>query len=196
MSSISRLLLYKNCSTEADLLARMECKFAPRTKPSETTFQGFKGTPCIDSISGGGRNGRVTSILQFKGKHQGSTGDLAIALFVLEEAKEDGQIPFDIYREQITKRGGRFSNNSRKYAFIASVKRNEHFIIEAETGFRDKPVNQHYANVKVKDKWHYFNVPEPAKGSETDIPYGAYSLSKGMAKIFVSETEFSMKEWD
>lgn len=180
-------------STDADLSARMERKFAPRAKPGNNSYQRFKGTFRIDSTSGPGKvsPGFSTAFLQFKGKHQGSTGDPAIALFVLEEVQEGNQIYFNIYREQITKRNGRFSNNGRKYVFLTRVKRNESFRIEAETGFRGNPVKEHYANVKINNKWYYFNVPEPKKGTETGIRYGAYVIKKGTARVFVSQTEFS-----
>ena len=179
-----------NTSTDDNLSARMERYFKPRVNPGNDTYEHFKGTFRIESVSD---VGKVTSIFQVKGKHIESTGDPAIVLFVAEKVVVSETTYFDIYREQITKRGGKFSNDGRKYVLLTRVKKDENFMVEIKTGFSGSPVNKHYVNAKIKGTWYYFNVPDPQLGLETGIRYGVYGVNSGNAKIYVSNTSFFQK---
>lgn len=182
----------ENTSTDADLSPRMERFFSPRVKPGNDTYQYFKGTFRIESVSD---IAKKTSIFQIKGKHKGSTGDPAIALFVVQKVVVGKDTYFDIYREQIIRRGGRFSDEGRKYTnALVRVKKLESFNVEIKTGFSGTPVNKHYANVRINGKWFYFDVPDPKSGTESAIRYGTYVCDSGTAKIYVSNTSFSQKD--
>lgn len=178
-------------STENNSLSpRMERKFAPRAKPKGGNFQHFKGKFRIESVGGG----RGTYIVQAKGKHEGHIDrDPALCLIIARKKVINGKTYFDLYREQITKRGGKFSNNGRKDVYLTRVKQYEVFDVEMKTGFWGKPVSSHYANVKIKGKWYNWRVPRADLATETGIRYGAYSVSSGTARISVSNTSFSEK---
>lgn len=176
------------------LSPRMERKFAPRPKPNNGAYQLFKGTFRIENVGGG----RGTYFIQAKGKHVGHTDpDPAIALFIAREVKVGNDTYFDIYREEVTKRDGRFSNNGRRDVYLTRVKKHENFAVELKTGFRvdsSGKITQHYVNAKIKGKNYYYNTPSPNLALETGIRYGAYSITSGTARIYVTDTYFDQKD--
>lgn len=177
-------------STTSTLSPRMERKFSPRAQPVDGAYQLFKGTFRIESVGGE----RGTYFIQAKGKHINHIDpDPAIALIIAREVVENGDTFFDLYREEITKRGGRFSNNGRKDVLLTRVKKNENFDVEMKTGFQvdqQGNITKHYVNVKIKNITYYYNTPRPDLALETGIRYGAYSVSSGTARIFVSNTSY------
>lgn len=178
----------------SNLSPRMERKFSPRTKPNNGAYEELKATFRIENVGGG----RGTYFMQVKGKHEGHVDiDPAIALFIAREVKVGNDTFFDIYREQITKRGGRFSNNGRRDILLTRVKKNENFRVELRTGFkvdRRGKITQHYANAKIKGVTYNFNVPAPEKAFETAIRYGAYSVTSGVARIYVTDASFNSRK--
>ncbi|WP_111979595.1 hypothetical protein [Algibacillus agarilyticus] len=178
----------ENSSTDAKNSTRMERKFAPRLKPNQGHFHQFNGTFKIANVD----NKKGTYFIQAKGKHIGSKGDPALALILAKKKIVKGELFFDIYSEQITKRGGRFSNNGRELVFIAQVKQHEAFTVEMKTGFtyQHNQIETHYVDVKINDKTHHFLVPSPKEALETGIRYGAYVVESGNAQVFVANTQF------
>lgn len=178
----------ENSSTDASNSTRMERKFTPRLKPNNTGFHRFTGLFRIEDVD----DHKGTYFIQGKGKHVGSKGDPALALFQAKKRDLDGEMVFDIYREEITKRDGKFSNGGRRSVFLTSVKQHETFYVEMITGFKvgARGIEQHYVNVRIKDTWYNFEVPEPQMALETGIRYGAYVVRDGNAKIYVSNTQF------
>lgn len=168
---------------------RMERKFTPRVKPTAGNYQLFKATFRIEEVGGT----RGTYFCQVKGTHTNHIDvDPALALFIARKVVVNNKTYFDIYREQITKRDGKFSNNGRKDVLLTRVGKDEDFTVELKTGFDGNPF-RHYANIKINGKWYYWNVPSPELAEETGIRYGAYSVTSGNARIRVRATTFSQK---
>lgn len=192
-------------NTNSTLSPRMERRFVPRPHKRIGAYQHFKGTFRIEDVGGG----RGTYIAQVKGQHEGGEyKDPAIALFIArkrirDKKRSDGsfvivngirvkETVFDIYREQITKRDGRFSNNGRKDVKITTVLKSKNFIIDLKTGF-NLDINgnfQHYVTSIINGKKSFFRVPESDKALETGIRYGAYVVESGTARVFVGNTYF------
>lgn len=178
----------ENSSTDASNSTRMERKFTPRLKPNKTGYHRFTGLFRIEDVD----DYKGTYFIQGKGKHIGSKGDPALALFQAKKRYVNGELVFDLYREEITKRDGKFSNGGRRSVLLTTVKQHENFKVEMITGFKvgTKGIEQHYVNVKIKDTWYNFEVPEPQMALETGIRYGAYVVRDGNAKIYVTNTQF------
>lgn len=177
----------KNSSTDGVNSARMERIFE-REKPTDGSYQYFSGICRIESVSDGKRG---TYIIQAKGKHIGHVNvDPAICLVGAKKRTKNGDTYFELYSEQITKRGGRLSKGTRQIIKLATVKKNEPFKLEMKTGFKGNPIHQHYVSIKINDKEHWMDVPEPQIGIETGIRYGAYSVEEGKAIVFFKDTKF------
>lgn len=178
----------ENSSTDASNSTRMERKFTPRLKPNKTGYHRFTGLFRIEDVD----DYKGTYFIQGKGKHIGSKGDPALALFQAKKRYIKGERVFDLYREEITKRDGKFSNGGRRSVLLTTVKQHENFEVEMITGFKVGPkgIEQHYVNVKIKNTWYNFEVPEPQMALETGIRYGAYVVRDGNAKIYVTNTQF------
>jgi hypothetical protein len=177
----------ENSSTDGVNSARMERIF-DRVEPKNGAYQDFTAICRIQSVSDGKKG---TYIVQTKGKHIGHTNvDPAICLVAAKKRIENGVTYFDLYSEQITKRGGRLSQGTRQNIKLATVKKNEPFRLEMKTGFSGTPINQHYVSIKIKDKEHWMDVPDPQIGTETGIRYGAYSVDEGKAIVFFRDTHF------
>lgn len=181
----------ENSSTDGVNSARMERIFE-RVKPRDSAYQYFKGSCKIESVSEGKRG---TYIIQAKGKHIGHKDvDPAICLVSAKKRVKNGGVFFDLYSEEITKRGGRLSKGTRQNIKLATVKKNETFQLEMKTGFKGDPVHQHYVSIKINGVEHFIDVPNPKSALETGIRYGAYSADKGTAIVYFNRTVYKSFE--
>lgn len=175
----------ENSSTDGINSARMERIFE-RVKPRDGAYQYFKGLCKIENVSEGKRG---TYIIQAKGKHIGHINvDPAICLVSAKKRVKNGVTFFDLYSEEITKRGGRLSKGTRQNIKLTTVKKNEVFQLEMKTGFKGKPISQHYVVIKINGKEHFIDVPDPKSALETGIRYGAYSVDEGTAVVYFKDT--------
>ena len=148
-----------------------------------------------------------TYIMQSKGKHTGGGGskDPAICLYLAKpvfgknDKGKNVQVSFDIYREQINYRGGSGSKG-RDVVFLTNIKKNVPTDIVLEVGFRADPKNPkkkiHYSDAIIGGKKFNWNIPEPEKGTESGIRYGAYRVKGGRAQIRWANTKYNKGEKD
>ncbi len=173
---------------------------------SQTTGVGsyarFTGTVRILEVgktSSFGNDG--TYMMQAKGRHTGGGGspDPAICLFLARPVYgPDGngnqvQVSFDVYREQINFRGGS-GGSGRQEVFLINIQKNVPTDIELEVGFREDPNNAskkiHYADAVIAGQAFNFNIPEPERGLESGIRYGAYRIKGGRGQIRWANTTY------
>lgn len=144
-------------------------------------------------------------IMQAKGKHAGGGGspDPAICLYLAKPVYgSDGngnqvQVSFDLYREQINFRGGAGAQG-RDVVFLTNIKKGEPTDIELEVGFRadpDDPTQKiHYADAIIGGTAFNWNIPEPERGLQSGIRYGAYRVKGGRAQIRWANTTYEKVE--
>lgn len=147
-----------------------------------------------------------TYIMQAKGKHTGGGGsaDPAICLYLAKPVYgsvngKQVQVSFDIFREQINYRGGEGADG-RDIVFLKNIKKNEATDIVLEVGFKQDPNNTskkiQYANAVIGGTVFNWNIPEPEKGTESGIRYGAYRVKGGRAQIRWADTTYEKVEKD
>ena len=144
-------------------------------------------------------------IMQAKGKHTGGGGspDPAICLYLAKPVygtDADGnevQVSFDLFREQINFRGGSGAAG-RDVVFLTNIPKNEPTDIELEVGFRADPDNPggkiHYADAVIGGTEFNWNIPEPERGTQSGIRYGAYRVKGGRAQIRWANTTYEKVE--
>ncbi|MEN8768292.1 MAG: hypothetical protein ABF269_02145 [Candidatus Arcticimaribacter sp.] len=144
-------------------------------------------------------------IMQAKGKHTGGGGsaDPAICLFLAKPVygtNSDGdqvQVSFNIFREQINYRGGSGADG-RDIIFLKNVNKNQEVEIELEVGFRQDPNDAsqkiHYADAVIGGEAFNWNIPEPERGTQSGIRYGAYRVKGGRAQIRWANTTYQKEE--
>ncbi|MFD2727621.1 T9SS type A sorting domain-containing protein [Hyunsoonleella rubra] len=178
---------------------------------SQTTGVGsyarFTGTVRIlevgDVFGGGALSQDGSYFMQAKGKHTGGGGspDPAICLYLALPIYGSGvnsnvQVSFDIYREQINERGG--VGPGRDYVYLTNIQKNVPTDIELEVGFRQDPNNPskriHYADAVIGGQVFNWNIPEPERGLQSGIRYGAYRVKGGRAQIRWANTTYEMEE--
>ncbi|TKD63374.1 hypothetical protein [Flavobacterium sp. ASW18X] len=179
---------------------------------SQTTgvgsFAKFTGTVRILEV---GKTDNVgsdgTYIMQAKGKHTGGGGpnDPAICLYLAKPVYgDDGhgnqvQQSFDIFREQINFRGGSGADG-REIVFLTNIEKNVPTEIELEVGFAEDPNDAtkkiHYANATIGGVAFNWNIPEPERGIQSGIRYGAYRVKGGRAQIRWANTTYEKAEND
>ena len=151
-----------------------------------------------------GTNNDGTYIMQAKGKHTGGGGssDPAICLYLAKPVYGTGvnsnvQVSFDIYREQINVRGGEGATG-RDFVFLKNVLKDAETAIELEVGFRVDPNDAskriHYADAVIGGDSFDFNIPEPERGTQSGIRYGAYRVKGGRAQIRWANTTYQKEE--
>lgn len=171
--------------TDPNNSTRME-RYFKRVKPKDGAFSFFSGTCKIESVND---KKPGTYIIQAKGKHMNHVDiDPAICLVSAKKRVKNRVTFFDLYSEEITKRGGRLSKGTRQNIKLATIKKNEAFQLEMKTGFKGNPVHQHYVAIKINGKEHFIDVPDPKSALETGIRYGAYSVDEGTAIIYFKDT--------
>lgn len=146
-----------------------------------------------------------TYIMQAKGKHTGGGGsaDPAICLYLakpvygLDANGNQVQVSFDVFREQINFRGGSGAQG-RDVVFLTNIPKNEPTDITLEVGFREDPDNPgqkiHYADAMIGGSAFNWNIPEPERGTQSGIRYGAYRVKGGRAQIRWANTTYEKKE--
>jgi len=170
------------------------------------SYARFTGTVRILEVgdtSGTSQDGSY--IIQTKGKHTGGGGsaDPAICLYLAKPVYgSDGngnqvQVSFDLYREQINYRGGEGSAG-RQIVYLTNIKKNVPTTFELEVGFRTDPNNSslkvHYSDAVIGGQAFNWNIPEPEKGTESGIRYGAYRVKGGRAQIRWANTTYQKVE--
>ncbi|MFD0796564.1 hypothetical protein ACFQZJ_03765 [Maribacter chungangensis] len=179
---------------------------------SQTTgvgsFAKFTGTVRILEV---GKTDNVgsdgTYIMQAKGKHTGGGGpnDPAICLYLAKPVYgDDGngnqvQQSFDIFREQINFRGGSGAEG-RDIVFLTNIEKNVPTEIALEVGFAQDPNDAtkkiHYANAVIGGTPFNWDIPEPERGTQSGIRYGAYRVKGGRAQIRWANTTYEKAEND
>lgn len=150
-------------------------------------------------------NADGTYIAQVKGRHDkiisGESGDPAIILFLAKPKRfnngtgsvirdSQGKVKeFDIWSEQVTKRGGSGSSG-RKLVYITTVKRNKNFGISIKsTFFTNNNVKQQKIRYTINGTSKTFFVPTKNTAGTTTVPketrirMGAYRCKGGNADI-------------
>lgn len=170
------------------------------------SYARFTGTVRILEVGDtDGDNNDGSYIMQAKGKHTGGGGsaDPAICLYLAkpvygtDSLGNEVQVSFDIFREQINYRGGSGAAG-REIVFLTNVLKNEQVEIELEVGFRADPDNAgqkiHYADAIIGGTAFDFIIPEPERGTQSKIRYGAYRVKGGRAQIRWTDTTYQKEE--
>lgn len=127
-----------------------------------------------------------TYIAQAKGKHSGGGGspDPAICLIVAKPIfSGNTQVSYDIYREEITERGGSGANG-RQLVYLTNIPANTRKFFKMENGFTGSGTNRrHYVNVRIGATDYNWNVPSPERAIQAKIRFGAYRCHGGEAEI-------------
>ena len=146
-----------------------------------------------------------TYLMQAKGKHSGGGGsaDPAICLYLaMPVYGDDGngnqvQVSFNIVREQVNSRGGEGAGG-RSIVFLKNVAKDEIVDIELEVGFRADPndpdLKIHYADAVIGGEAFNWNIPEPERGLESGIRYGAYRVKGGRGQMRWANTTYERAE--
>lgn len=175
------------------LQPRIERALTPRVKPTGGNFSEFSAIYRIEEVGDTG-----SYIAQTKGKHTGGGGspDPAICLFIAQSVITDGEVThFDIYREEITMRGGTLQDGGRQNVYLTRVPKNQDFTFYLKTGFEAENgvISSHYSNAIINGESFNYDIPDPERATETGIRYGAYRVKGGVAKMYIRETVFNFK---
>ena len=145
-----------------------------------------------------------TYIAQAKGKHTGGGGstDPAICLYLAKPvygtgADADKQVSFDIYAERILQRGGEGSR--REVVFLKNVIKNAETSFVLEVGFRLEETifgtrKVHYCDALIGGETFNWNIPDPLRGTESGIRYGAYRVRGGRGQVRWENTTYQNPE--
>jgi hypothetical protein len=188
------------------LQPRIERSLPRSTETGVGSYARFTGTlRILEAGDAAGTNDDGTYLMQAKGKHTGGGGpaDPAICLYLAKPIYgDDGtgnqvQVSFDIYREQINYRGGSGADG-RTIVFLRNVVKNELVDIELEVGFRADPndpnLKIHYADAVIGGQAFNWDIPEPERGTESGIRYGAYRVKGGRAQMRWANTTYEKNE--
>ncbi|WP_136480754.1 T9SS type A sorting domain-containing protein [Cognatitamlana onchidii] len=186
------------------LQPRMERALTRSQTTGVGSYARFTGTVRIlevgDVFGGGVLSQDGSYFMQAKGKHTGGGGspDPAICLYLAlpiygTGANSNVQVSFDIYREQIVNREG-----FREYTYLTNIPKDVPTDIELEVGFRADPNNPskkiHYADAVIGGQVFNWNIPEPERGIQSGIRYGAYRVKGGRAQMRWANTTYEMQE--
>lgn len=188
------------------LQPRIERSLSRSGESGVGSYARFTGTlRILEAGDTAGTNNDGTYLMQAKGKHTGGGGspDPAICLYLAKPVYgDDGlgnqvQVSFDIYREQINYRGGS-GDDGRDVIFLKNVAKNEIVEIELEVGFREDPndpdLKIHYADAVIAGEAFNWNIPEPERGLESGIRYGAYRVKGGRGQMRWANTTYEKVE--
>lgn len=170
------------------------------------SYSRFTGTVRILEVGDATNpNDDGTYMMQSKGKHTGGGGspDPAICLYLVKPVigqdanGNDVQVSFKLYREQIKFRGGA-GRVGRDFIFLMDIEKNEPLDVSLEVGFRQDPNDPtkriHYSDAVIGGKVFNWNIPEPERGVESGIRYGAYRIRGGRAQIRWANTTHVKRE--
>lgn len=143
-------------------------------------------TASVTSVS----NSSGTYIIQAKGKHSGGGGSSDPAICLLRAVPKftgSTQSSFDIYREEITTRGGE-GTSGRQLVFLKNIPANTRTKITLKTGFAWKGVApnrylNHYVNITIGTSTYNWDVPGPSQALQAKYRFGAYRVQGGEAEI-------------
>ena len=178
---------------DATLQPRME-RSLPIANPNVGSFVKFTGDFRILEVGDSSSFSESgTYIAQAKGQHTGDGGsdDPAICLYLAKPvygtgSNADKQVAFDIYAERILVRGGEGSSG-REVVLLKRVNKNDITSFELEVGFKVDPSDAtkkiHYCNAVIGGEAFNWNIPEPERGTQSKIRYGAYRVKGGRAQI-------------
>ena len=184
---------------------RMERSLSRSSKTGVGSYARFTGTFRILEVGDTGSfNSSGSYLAQAKGKHSGEGGsaDPAILLYRAHPVLGTGinagkQVAFDIYAERILERGGEGSTG-REVVFLKRVNKNEEVSFELEVGFRTDPNDDtkkvHYCDAVIGGEAFNYNIPEPERGLESGIRYGAYRVRGGRAQFRWANTTYQKVE--
>lgn len=188
------------------LQPRIERSLARSQTTGVGSYARFTGTVRILEV---GKTNSVGSdgsyIMQAKGKHTGGGGspDPAICLYLAkpvygtDENGNEVQVSFDLFREQINFRGGSGAAG-REVVFLTNIEKNVPTDIELEVGFREDPNDPtkkiHYSDAVIGGDTFNWNIPEPERGTQSGIRYGAYRVKGGRAQIRWANTTYEKVE--
>ena len=188
----------------ATLQPRIERSLPRSGETGVGSYARFTGTFRILEVGDTGSFSSSGSYLaQAKGKHSGGGGssDPAILLYRAHPVYGDGvnagkQVAFDIYAERILERGG--EGSGRETVFLKRVNKNEEVDFVLEVGFRQDPNDIskkiHYCNAIIGGEAFNYNIPEPERGLESGIRYGAYRVRGGRAQFRWANTTYQKVE--
>ncbi|WP_299119333.1 T9SS type A sorting domain-containing protein [uncultured Winogradskyella sp.] len=192
--------------TPGTLQPRIERSLPRSQETGVGSYARFTGTLRILEVGDTGSFGTSGSyLMQTKGKHTGGGGpnDPAICLYLARPVYgDDGngnqvQVSFNIWREQINFRGGSGSAG-RTEVFLKNVAKDEIVDIELEVGFREDPndpdLKIHYSDAVIGGEAFNWNIPEPERGTESGIRYGAYRVRGGRAQMRWANTTYEKVE--
>ena len=186
------------------LQPRIERSLTRSRKTGVGSFSRLTGVFRILEVGDTGSFGGSGSyIAQAKGKHTGGGGppDPAICLYRAHPVygtgiNADKQVAFDIHAERILERGG--SGSGREVVFLKRVEKNIETTFELEIGFAEDPDDAtkkiHYCNVVIGGDAFNWNIPDPERGTESGIRYGAYRVRGGRAQIRWANTTHQRAE--
>ena len=199
-------ITYDSNHLDTTLQPRMERSLSRSQETGVGSYARFTGTVRILEVGDTtGTSNDGSYIMQAKGKHTGGGGspDPAICLFLAKPvygADENGnqvQASFDLYREQINYRGGEGAEG-RTIVYLTNIEKNVQTDIELEVGFREDPndpnLKIHYADAVIGGVAFNWNIPEPERGEESGIRYGAYRVKGGRAQIRWANTTYQKAE--
>jgi hypothetical protein len=186
------------------LQPRIERSMARSRETGVGSFAKLTGVFRILEVGDTGSFGQSGSyIAQAKGKHTGGGGppDPAICLYRAHPVygtgiNADKQIAFDIYAERILERGG--SGSGREVVFLKRVEKDVETTFELEIGFAEDPNDStkkiQYCNAIIGGDAFNWNIPDPERGLESGIRYGAYRVRGGRAQIRWANTTYQREE--
>lgn len=186
------------------LQPRIERSLPRSSETGVGSYAKFTGIVRILEVGDGGSFSSDGSYLaQAKGKHSGGGGsnDPAICLYRAHPVYGTGinagkQVAFDIYAERILERGG--EGSGREVVFLKRVNKNEEVSFEMEVGFRVDPNDSskkiHYCDAVIGGEAFNYNIPEPERGLESGIRYGAYRVRGGRAQFRWANTTYQKVE--
>ena len=188
------------------LQPRLERSLSRSAETGVGSYARFTGTLRILEVGDTeGTNNDGSYLMQTKGKHTGGGGpaDPAICLYLaMPVYGDDGngnqvQVSFDIVREQINYRGGSGADG-RSIVFLRNVLKDEILDIELEVGFREDPndpdLKIHYSDAVIGGESFKWNIPEPERGTQSGIRYGAYRVKGGRAQMRWANTTYEKVE--
>lgn len=188
------------------LQPRIERALSASNKTGVGSFAKFTGIfRILETGDTSGTSSDGSYIAQAKGKHIGGGGsaDPAICLYLAKPVYGTGansgkQVSFNIYAERIKYRGG--SGSGREIVFLKNVLKDEETSFELEIGFKQDPNDSskkiHYCNAVIGGTAFNWNVPEPERGTQSKIRYGAYRVKGGRAQIRWANTTYQKAEFD
>ncbi|MFC2127087.1 RICIN domain-containing protein [Bacteroidota bacterium] len=189
---------------DATLQPRIERALSPSQETGVGSFARFTGIfRVLETGDTSGTSSDGSYIAQAKGKHTGGGGspDPAICLYLAKPVYGTGansgkQVSFNIYAERIKYRGG--SGSGREVVFLKNVLKNVETSFELEIGFKQDPNDTskktHYCNAVIGGTAFNWDVPEPERGIESKIRYGAYRVKGGRAQIRWANTTYQKAE--